>query len=361
MTIVSHRDTIVKRKKILTERGNIMKAVVINKHNDVKLIQTNIPDVPKGFALIKVKAAAICATDLEIVDGNIPANYPLIPGHEWSGIVEKVGDEADSSWIGKSVVGSNDVICRKCDACLNGNWRYCESFEEIGFKRNGAYAEYMVAPVYGLCEKAENVSFEHAALCEPLGVALGTFKKAKAKSGETLMIMGAGSIGLAMLAVGKAMGMSKIIVCATTGTRLETAKKMGAYATIATKEENLDEAMKKYHPEGTDLIIDATGIEECIQSCFRLAKRGGTVLLAGYGRGKNMSIRIDDIHVKNLKVIGAGNNWNMFKKGMKLMEDGLVDLSCFITHKIKLEDFEKGLEMARKRPEGFIKAVFINE
>lgn len=338
-----------------------MKAVVIERPGELAFGDIEIPNPPKGFARIKVKAAAICATDLEIVDGNIPANYPLIPGHEWSGIVDCVGDEADSHWVGKSVVGSNDVICRKCEACLNGNWRYCESFEEIGFKRNGAYAEYVIVPVYGLCEKPENISFEQAALCEPLGVALGTFKKAKAKSGDTLMIMGAGSIGLAMLAVGKAMGMRKIVVCATKNARLKTAKSMGAYATIATKEQNLEEEMKKLHPNGTDLIIDATGIEECIQSCFRLAKRGGTVMLAGYGRGKNMSIRIDDIHVKNLKVIGAGNNWNMFQKAVNLMEEGLVDLSCFVTHRLSLSEFREGLDMARNRPDGFIKAVFINE
>lgn len=338
-----------------------MKAVVIQKPGQPVLKDTDIPIPPKGFARIKVKAAAICATDLEILDGNIPANYPIIPGHEWSGTVDSVGDEADSRWVGKNVVGSNDVVCLKCEACLNGNWRYCKSFEEIGFKRNGAYAEYVIVPVYGLCEKPDNISFEHAALCEPLGVALGTFKKAKAKSGDTLLIMGAGSIGLSMLAVGKAMGMRKIVVCATKESRLRTAKAMGAYATVATSEENLEDAMQRLHPGGTDLVIDATGIEECIQSCLRIAKRGGTVMLAGYGRGKNMSIRIDDIHVKNLKVIGAGNNWNMFKKAVSLMEDGLVDLSRFVTHRLSLEEFETGLDMARKRPEGFIKAVFINE
>ncbi|MBQ8526707.1 MAG: alcohol dehydrogenase catalytic domain-containing protein [Clostridia bacterium] len=338
-----------------------MKAVVIQKPGELALKDVDIPVPPKGFARIKVKAAAICATDLEIIDGNIPANYPIIPGHEWSGTVDCVGDEADAHWVGKNVVGSNDVVCLRCEACLNGNWRYCESFEEIGFRRNGAYAEYVIVPVYGLCEKPDNISFEHAALCEPLGVALGTFKKAKAKSGDTLLIMGAGSIGLSMLAVGKAMGMRKIVVCATKESRLRTAKAMGAYATVATSEENIETAMKKLHPGGTDLIIDATGIEECIQSCLRIAKRGGTVMLAGYGRGKTISIRMDDIHVKNLKVIGAGNNWNMFKKAVNLMEEGLVDLSCFITHRLCLDEFDKGLDMARRRPDGFIKAVFINE
>lgn len=338
-----------------------MKAVVIEKPGELVLKDVPVPAVPKGFARIRVRAAAICATDLEIIDGNIPANYPIIPGHEWSGTVDSVGDEADAHWIGKHVVGSNDVICRTCEHCLRGEWRYCESFEEIGFKRNGAYAEYVIVPVYGLCEKPDSISFEHAALCEPLGVALGTFRKARAKAGSTLLIMGAGSIGLSMLAVGKAMGMRKIVVCATGDARLKIARQMGAFATVATAEEDLTAAMAKYHPGGTDLIIDATGMERCIQDCFRLARRGGTVMLAGYGRGREMRIRMDDIHVKNLKVFGAGNNWNMFHQGIAMMEEGLVDLSCFVTHRLKLEDYAEGIRLARTRPEGFVKAVFVHE
>lgn len=197
---------------------------------------------------MKVKAAAICATDLEVLDGNIPANYPLTPGHEWSGVVDAAGSEEDHFWIGKRVVGSNDVVCLKCDACRRGEWRYCSDFEEIGFKRDGAYAEYVIVPSYGLCELPDNVSFIHGALCEPLGVALGTLEKAGAKFGDTLVIIGAGSIGLCILAVAKAMGMRDIVVAATTEKRLGIAKQMGASHTIATKENDLVEEMKKSIP-----------------------------------------------------------------------------------------------------------------
>lgn len=335
-----------------------MKSVVIEKPGVMVFKDSPIPEIPEGFVRVKVKAAAVCATDLEVIDGNIPANYPLIPGHEWSGIVEAVGEGVDSSWIGERVVGSNDVVCLKCEACRKGEWRYCKSFEEIGFKRNGAYSEYIVVPAYGLCHLPENISFSHAALCEPVGVALGTMKKSHAKLGDTCMIMGAGSIGLSTLAVAKAMGLSKIVVCATTRGRLELAEKMGAYATIATKEQDLMEEMKKLHPEGTDVIIDATGIEECIQNCLKLCKKGGTVVLAGYGRGKIMNIRIDDIHINNLHLIGAGNNWNMHQKAVDLMASGVINMEPLITEELKLEDFETAIDHARKRPTGFCKAVF---
>lgn len=335
-----------------------MKAIVIEKPGVVKMVEKPIPVPGPGFVRIKVAAAAVCATDLEVLSGGIAANYPLTPGHEWSGTVDAVGSPEDSSWLGKKVTGSNDVVCLKCDACRSGNWRYCKSFEEIGFKRDGAYAEYAIMPAYGLVELSESLSYEEAALCEPLGVALGTMEKANAKFGETCLIIGAGSIGLCMLAVAKAMGMRRITVCATSQKRLSIAKQMGAYAVIATSECDLEAEMKKIHPDGTDVVIDATGIEECIQQGLRLTRKGGRFLLAGYGRGKVMNIRIDDIHINNLHVIGAGNNWNQHKRAVQLMEEGIVDLSPLVTDVMPLDDYEKALDMAAKRPVGFVKAVF---
>ena len=335
-----------------------MKAIVIEKPGVVKLIEKPIPVPGPGFVRIKVMAAAVCATDLEVLSGRIPANYPLTPGHEWSGIVDAVGSDEDAHWIGKRVTGSNDVVCLKCDACRSGNWRYCKDFEEIGFKRDGAYAEYAIMPAYGLVELSDSLGYEEAALCEPLGVALGTMEKANAKFGETCLIIGAGSIGLCMLAVAKAMGMRKIVICATTQKRLGIAKEMGAYATIATRECDLEAEMKKLHPEGTDVVIDATGIEECIQQGLRLTRKGGRFLLAGYGRGKIMNIRIDDIHINNLHVIGAGNNWNMHKKAVQLMQEGIINLKPLVSETMPLEDYARALEMAEKRPDGFVKAVF---
>ena len=338
-----------------------MRAVVIEKPQKISLEQVEKPVPEKGFVRIKIMAAPICATDLEVVEGNIAAKYPLIPGHEWSGIVDAVGAEEDKHWLGKRVVGSSDVSCLTCEECRSGNWRYCDEFEEIGFKRNGAYAEYAIMPAYGLVELPESISFTHGAMCEPLGVALGTLEKTGAKTGDTCFIMGAGSIGLCLLAAAKAMGLRKIVVCATTKKRLGIATKLGASEVIESAKEDVLTKMKEIHPKGTDIVIDATGIEECITLCLKLARKGGTVALAGYGRGKIMNIRIDDIHINNLKVVGAGNNWNQHKKAVQMMEEGMVNLEALITNRIKLEEYEKGLELAKTRPEGFVKAVFCNE
>lgn len=335
-----------------------MKCVVIEEPKKAVLKDRPLPKLKEGFARIKVKAAAICATDLEVLNGSIPANYPIVPGHEWSGVVSEVENPAHSGWIGKRVTGSNDVVCGVCEACRSGNWRYCKDFEEIGFKQPGAYAEYIDVPVYGLVELPEELPFEQAALAEPLGVALGVWEKADPKFGGNCLIYGAGSIGLCCLIVAKAMGMRNIIVVASGRDRLDIALKLGADYVIATREEDIFEKTAEYHADGTDYIIEATGIEECIQNSFKLCKKGGSVLLAGYGRGKTMSIRIDDIHVNNLRVIGAGNNWNQHKKAIRLMSREDVRMDLMVSEKLRLEDFEKGFEDAAKRPAGFVKAVF---
>lgn len=337
-----------------------MKCVCINKPGEIDFQERELKPLKKGFARIKVKACAICATDLEVVEGRIPANYPIVLGHEWSGIVEEVSDDKYKKYIGKRVTGSNDVICGHCPACLSGNWRYCPDFKEIGFKMDGAYAEYVDVPEHGLVVLPDSLSFEEAALAEPLGVALGTWEKVEAKQPGNCIIYGAGPIGLCCLIVAKAKGMKNIIVINRSKSRLDTTLKLGADYVIATSEcDDLFAEIKKYHPEGTDYIIECTGAEEAITNSLKIAKPGATIALAGYGRGKIMNIRIDDIHIKNLRVIGAGNNWNEHQKAIDLMATGQFDMKHFITNRIHLQDVKEGFRLAKTRPEGFIKAVFV--
>lgn len=335
-----------------------MKCIVIEKPGSVSLTERELPALKKNFARIRVKAAAICATDLEVIDGRIAANYPLIPGHEWSGVVAEVENPDHRHWIGKRVTGSNDVFCGTCEACRSGNWRYCKSFEEIGFKQPGAYAEYIDVPAAGLVELPDALPFAHAALAEPMGVALGVWEKAEPKFGKTCLIYGAGSIGLSCLCVAKAMGMRQIIVAAHSDDRLQIAKDLGADHVIATRDQDIFELVRKLHPDGTDYIIEATGMETCIANSLKLCRKGGTVVLAGYGRGKQMSIRMDDIHINNLKVIGAGNNWNQHKNAVTFMQDKQLNMDLLITDRLSLEEFETGISHARTRPAGFVKAVF---
>lgn len=336
-----------------------MKAVVIEKPGKYRLVEKEIPVPPAGWARVKVKAACVCATDLEVIDGNIPADYPLTPGHEWSGIVDAVGSQADEKWVGKRVVGSNDICCLVCEECRSGNWRNCSSFREIGFRANGAYSEYLLVPVYALYELPESISWVQGALIEPMGVGLGTMDKSGLRLGETLTVIGAGSIGLNIAAVAKAMGAGRIIVAASSRKRLGFAQMAGAAKTVATSEEKLEDVVWEYHRGGSDVVCEATGSMGCFHAAIHCAKKSGRVLLAGYGSRQKTEFVPDEVHIPNLKIIGAGNNWNMVSRCIRLLEYGLIDTSFMATHFFQLDQYEEALTLTRTRPEGFLKSVFL--
>lgn len=336
-----------------------MKAVVMAQRGKLVYTDVPLPALKEGWALVEVKASAVCATDLELIYSDIVTpSFPHIPGHEWSGCVVKVASEKDNHWLGKRVVGSNDVACMECDACLSGNIRYCEFFQEIGFMLPGAYAEYLALPAKNLVELPSTLSFLQGALIEPLAVGVGCVTKGGVTLGNTVTVMGMGSIGLNVISAAKATGAHHIIAAASTLGRAGFAQKAGASILVETQKEDLISAVQSYHPKGSDIVIDTTGNADCIRQAVRLARLGGTIVLAGYGGGKSIDFPIDEVHLKNLTVRGAGKNWGYLQKCLAILQDGL-STEAMATHLFPLADYQQALALAKTRPEGFVKSVFV--
>jgi len=284
-----------------------MKALQI-KQPDVKaLCALPDPEPEEGWARIKVKAAGICRTDFELLSGTIAEHYPLTPGHEWSGVVDKVGSSADKGWLGRRVTANNEVTCLKCHYCRRGQWRSCSQFRQIGFQLPGAYAEYLLAPVYNLCELSESVSFEQGALLEPLGVGLAIAEMAGARLGTTAVILGVGPIGLSCLAAFKAAGARRILCLDRQPHRLALAKSWGALAAVEDLQE-LQRLSEQFYAHGADVVVDATGSPEMLQVAISLVRFGGACVLAGFDGNRTTPFRPDSIHVRNIRLFGAGNN-----------------------------------------------------
>lgn len=335
-----------------------MKAVVIERPNVSSYREVEIPELKPGFARVHVRTCAICATDLEAFHGGIATNYPLIPGHEWAGRVVAVADKEYENWVGKKVTGSNDVTCNHCEACKKGEWRYCKEFKEVGFKLNGAYADYVDVPERGLVEIPDYIPYEVACLAEPLGVAFGTLFKSHLKEGERLTIYGPGPIGLCVLVTAKSLGAKDIIVIGRGESRLAMAKKLGADHVFSSKDGDPVEYVRSIHEDGSDLVIECSGAAPCYEQAIHSARKGGTITLAGYGKGAIIPIRIDDIHINNLKLVGAGNNWNMHGKAVEFLKDYYKTMELFVSKKLDLSQYQEGLKMVAERKDGFLKAVF---
>ncbi len=335
-----------------------MKAIQFQRPGVMELVDMEKPTPGPGWARIQVRAAAICMTDFAVLEGTIPARYPLVPGHEWSGAVDATGSDSDQSWVGRRVIADNELTCLECTYCRRGEWRQCRQYRQIGFHAHGGYSEYLLVPVRNLHEISDSVSFEQAALVEPLAVALAIAAMTKPRIASTVAILGAGPIGLNCLAAFKASGAARILCLDLRARRLDLARSWGATATFTDADE-LARAAAQFHPEGTDIVIDATGNEEVIRFGIALARFGGTFVLAGYCEGKTMELKPDTVHLREVRVLGAGNVWGFTGDAARCVADGLICTEQMITHQYRLEDYRIAFSRETVAIPEYIKGIFI--
>jgi L-iditol 2-dehydrogenase len=334
-----------------------MKAIKFQQPRVVELVEIEKPVPGPDWARIRLRAAAICMTDFAVLEGTIAARYPLVPGHEWSGVVDAVGSEADQAWIGRRVIADNELTCLVCVYCRKGEWRRCLRYRQIGFQESGGYAEYLLVPVRNLYEIPDSVSFEQAALLEPLSVALAVAAIAQPKVASTAVILGAGPIGLNCLVALKASGAARILCLDLRPSRLDLARSWGATAAFSNAGE-LAAAAQLLHPEGTDIVIDATGNEDMIRLGTTLTRFGGAFVLAGYCEGKTIEIKPDNIHLRDLRVLGAGNVWGFTGSALRCATDGMIRTDQMITHHYQLEDYKLAFSRDAVNQPNYIKGVF---
>lgn len=335
-----------------------MKAIRFDEPHTVSLKEVPDPEPPSGWARIRTQAAAICMTDFEVLRGGIAAAYPVIPGHEWSGVVDRVGSAADQAWVGRRVTGDNEITCLVCRYCRRGEWRRCPQYRQIGFGAPGAYAGYLVCPVQNLHHLPDSVSYQQGALLEPMGVGLAVAAMAEVRLGSTVIILGAGPIGLSCLAAVKASGGRRILCLDRRAKRLELARLWGAMQTFDSLEA-LEQATGTFHPLGTDVVIDATGQPDLLRLGMRLTRFGGTLVLAGYFGGCRTDVNPDVVHERNVRILGAGNNSGFTEMATLAAGDGLLRTEGMITHHYRLEDYRTALSAEQVESPDFIKGIFL--
>jgi len=316
------------------------------------------PTPPAGWARIRIRAAAICMTDFELLRGRHTVEYPLTPGHEYCGVVDLVGSSTDGAWIGQKVVADNEITCLKCGFCRRGEWRRCREYRQIGFGPPGGYAEYVLAPVHNLHALKDTVSFEQGALLEPLGVGMAVASIAGTHLGVTATILGMGPIGLNCLAVLKASGARRILCLDVLPKRLAMAKSWGA-CEVAEDPDRLKALTRTLHPDGTDIVIEASGHAPLVPLGVSLARFGGTVVLAGFCKHEALPFSPDSVQGPNVRVLGAGNNAGFIEPAALAVGDGVLSTAGMITHRFKLDDFRKAFSGEQVAASDYIKGVFV--
>jgi L-iditol 2-dehydrogenase len=337
-----------------------MRAVRLYGVKDLRVEEVEKPTINSDEFLIRVKSAIVCATDIRIYTyGDPRVKYPVILGHEFAGDIEEVGANLmEHLKVGMRVTVNPNMYCGRCRYCVTGRHELCESRYALGIDVDGAFAEYLKIPseafrTGGVFEVPDNLSYEEAALVEPLSACLHGQEFAQTKVGDIVVVIGAGPIGLMHVVVSKAMGASKVIVSEVDEDRLKEAVNFGADYLINPLKEDLPSKINQITGgHGADVVIVAVGSPAVQQQALSIAAKGGRInFFAGLPAGKDsVPLNTNLIHYKEIFVFGTSSQSIYdFRKTLELVSAGVLNVKRFITHRFPLDDVIKAFEAASSR------------
>ncbi|MFQ5714291.1 MAG: L-threonine 3-dehydrogenase [Candidatus Scalinduaceae bacterium] len=331
-----------------------MKAVVKTKRmKGMEFKKVPIPRIGLRDVLIKVKIASICGTDVHIRDWTRWAKQrftpPRIVGHEFVGNVTKIGDEVTRVKVGDNVCAESHISCGHCYQCRNGYNEVCKDLKLLGIDHDGTLAEYLVLPERVLWKNDSHIPDEWATIQEPFGNAIDTVM-VEDVSAKTVLILGAGPIGLFATGIARASGASVIIVSDPNNYRLNISKKMGAHIALNPKSRNITKrVLEATNNNGVDVVLEFSGNNQALNQGLRVITPGGRISILGIYE-KRVSIDLNkEIIFKKIRIYGITGRkvFSTWYKTSRFLTDGLVDPSPIITHRFSLKDYEKGMKLMK--------------
>ena len=314
-----------------------------------------LPEVGKKHVLVKIKAAAICGSDLKIHKWlpwceSIIKSLPFIPGHECCGEVIEVGREVRGIKIGDKVAGETHVPCGNCWQCQHNRAHTCENMELFGHTINGCFAEYSLIPEVSTRRIPDNISFDYGSLLEPMGIPFRAVEKGEVEE-EAVVVIGSGPIGQFAVGVSKIMGARIIIAIDINEKRLNIAKQMGATHLINPKTNSVVEKVKditKNYGRGAGVIIEASGNIEALKEAFKYVRLGGKIIILGQTDNPLSFRPSSDIVFREIQIMGLFGReiWDTWDKTERILSSGKLDLEPIITHRFSLHDFDKAFKTA---------------
>jgi L-iditol 2-dehydrogenase len=328
-----------------------MKAAMLYGVKDLKVEDVEVPEVKDGEVLVKVKAATTCGTDLKIFQRGYVEKViklPTIFGHEWAGEVAEVGKGLEWPRKDMRVRAGNSAPCLHCSMCQRGKYNLCENMIWLW----GAYAEYIKVPARMVLMNMQGIpngiSYEEAAITEPLACVLHGVEQANVKLGDTVAIIGAGPIGLLHLLTVKKMGAGRTIMIDLVDERLGFAEKLGADATVNSGKENVETRIRELTGGyGADVAIEAIGLSATWEQALKLARKGGTVLeFGGCPPGTEIKVNAEMLHYGELTVMGTFHTTPLhFRKALNLIATRTIDVRPLVTRKMKLDNIKEAFEI----------------
>ena len=335
-----------------------MKTALFYGIGDIRIEEINMHEIQRNEILIKVKACAICGTDIRIFKFGhfkIPGGCKRVLGHEIAGEIVKVGTEVEGYEVGMRVAAAPNIGCGTCPVCIQGFNQLCPDYEAFGISLDGGFQEYMIVPSHAI--KAgnvipipDNISFGEAVLAEPLSCCYNSYKALRTEPGDTVLVVGAGPIGALHIMLNKLAGASKIIAADISRERLQLMKSFGADVLINSGDVNLvNEVMRETGGIGANVIITACSVPDLQKQALEMAAAHGRInFFGGLPKGKEeVCLNTNLIHYKELTALGTtGSSILHFHKALEIISSGSIDVKPLISATFGMEDTLKAFEYA---------------
>lgn len=335
-----------------------MKSVVVETPGKIAVVERENPAIKENQVLVKVKAAGICGSDVHIFHGkNAFATYPRVVGHEFAGEIAKVGDQAGDFAVGEHVVVDPVVSCGHCYACRIGRHNVCTSLHVMGVHEDGGFQEYVAVNADQVYKLPADLPWEIAATVEPFSIGAQVAHRGRLSGDDTVLICGAGPIGLIILQVAKMKG-ARVAILDLEESRLEKAKELGADMIINGNTTDLVDAMKEFTDGlGFNLIYEATANAKILATCIRdLPSQAGRVVVLGFTT-QELPIRQVDIMGRELEIIGTRLNNHRFPEVIDWFKAGSVKPQEIITHTFPFEKAAEAFQFSDENPDKVLKII----
>ncbi|OGN75579.1 MAG: hypothetical protein A2X25_07645 [Chloroflexi bacterium GWB2_49_20] len=321
----------------------------------LELRTAKIPKPVANEVLVEIKAAGICGTDIHIMHDQFPYWPPVILGHEYSGVIVETGKEVENYKVNDRVIGEPHTrACGKCALCRSGNIQLCSQKRSPGWGIDGAFAKYLTVPEHLLHKIPDSMTFEEAALIEPTANAVqDVLERGQVVANDTVVVIGPGPIGLLSIGAAKAGGAGKVIAIGTSvdeAFRLPVALEMGAdNILLADKQDAVSEVMRLTDDRGADLVVEASGSMQGIQSAVKMVKRLGRISQIGLTGKGNIDFPWDAAAWKVCTIIfNLSTAFSCWNRSIGLVASKKIDVSKLISHKYPLSEWKKAFEVVEK-------------
>ena len=349
-----------------------MEAVVLHAPGEWAVEKTETPEVDEvENVLLRMRAVAICGTDPKLMNGKYdewPPSYPFIPGHEYAGEVVAVHDSVNRFEPGDRVFGETPSGCGYCRMCREGRYNLCDNYgdfdsghRQIGHTMDGAYAEYVTVPEDMLHHLDDSIPWGEAALLDTNAIALQCSHRGEIDAGDTVAVIGTGTIGLCLVQHAVSMGASDVIAIGNPS-KNEMAAELGATDTISYHDDDVVEQVRELTGgHGVDVTLEAVGIAKTVRQAVEMTRKGGRISVDGVPTEALNEIPVAQIALEEKEFVGNRAHANKSEPSERLVRSGQVDLTPLITHEFDLEEFDAAYDARTDPDENALRVVLYND